>query len=127
MNTNLIGGLALIGYAVYTYVSAKSGGLDLNSALYAKVGVASLGGISGIVYNYKDAILGVLKGVKKTQVVGTPEVTELDITSLEQEDTYCINFLMKRVKRANHEDGVATVKKLNDIMYDIHLKETKDV
>lgn len=135
MNSGLLGSVALLGYAIYTFWSAKNGGLDLNQSLYAKVGIAGLAGSVGTLYNLKDQILEVFgkfktNGTAKTIEMSGTSVKSLNLTELETQDNYCLNYLTKRIskdKKLNPdspEDGDTLLKNLVAVFYEIHKRES---
>lgn len=132
MNSGLLGSFALLGYAIYTFFNAKNGGADLNQALYAKVGIAGLAGSMGTLYNLKDTIPNFLKTLHMPVPAKVSEVSpveSLNLTELETQDNYCLNYLTKRIskdKKANPEspeNGDQLMKDLVAVFYEIHKRE----
>lgn len=131
MNSGLLGSFALIGYAIYTFLNAKNGGADLNQALYAKVGIAGLAGSIGSLYNLKDTIPNFLKTLH-VPVPVNPKISpveSLNLTELETQDNYCLNYLMKRISKdkkenpESPENGDNLMKELVAVFYEIHKRE----
>lgn len=130
-----------MGYAIYSGYEAKTQNLDWTPLLNAKVWGGGLVGAGSLLYNLKDNLVNYwnslpgLKGVEvktnelKEIVVEnkSPEVEELSLTDLEKNDSYCLTYLMKRVKRAKSEEGLKLLKALHDEFYNIHSGEVKEV
>lgn len=135
-----------MGYAIYSGYEAKTQNLDWTPLLNAKVWGGGLIGAGSIIYNVKDNFIAYWKSLpglngidnqtkpKKpdsvddaVKVEAAPEVAELDLNSLELEDSYCLTYLMKRVKRAKSEEGLKLLKALHDEFYNIHSGEVKEV
>lgn len=148
MNGGLIGSLLLLGYAVYSGYDAKSQGLDWTPLLNAKVWGGGLAGLGSLFYNVKGPFMDYWKslpgltGIDNQTKVNTPtvvdngtkvseevapEVEELNLNNLERNDSYCLTYLMKRVKRAKSEEGLKLLKALHDEFYNIHSGEVKGV
>lgn len=143
MNGGLIGGILLMGYAIYTGYEAKTQELDWTPLLNAKVWGGGLVGLGSIIFNVKDSfkaywesLPGLEEKVVKSKTIETkvketiveakpPEVEELNISNLESQDAYCLSYLMKRAKKAKNEEALALLKNLHDKFYDIHSDEVK--
>jgi len=132
MNSGLLGSFALLGYAIYIFLNARNGGGDLNQALYAKVGIAGLAGSVGTLYNLKDTIPNFLKSLNvpvPAKVSEVSPVESLNLTELETQDNYCLNYLTKRVSKDKKEnpdspeDGDTLLKNLVAVFYEIHKRE----
>lgn len=148
MNGGLIGSLLLLGYAIYSGYDARTNGLDWTPLLNAKVWGGGVFGLGSLLYHVKEPFLNYWKSLpgltgidnqtkpKVPNVVdnGTkvpeevaPEVEELNLNNLERNDSYCLTYLMKRVKRAKSEEGLKLLKALHDEFYNIHSGEVKEV